>query len=74
MRYGTGFTNYLKSPNGYTFRVDAKFPNITKVPQNKNYKIIIRYHNIGVSGATAPYNTSESVNLMANNYIYYERL
>jgi hypothetical protein len=74
MRYGTIFNNYLKSPNGYTFRVDAKFPDVIKVPQNKNYKIIIRYRNIGVSGVTAPYNTSESVNLMANNYIYYERL
>jgi hypothetical protein len=74
MRYGSSlYDNYKKSPNGYTFRVDAKFPNVVKVLGSKNYKIIIRYYNIGVTGATSPYNTSESVNLMSNNYVYYER-
>jgi hypothetical protein len=75
MRYSSSlYDNYKKSPNGYTFRVDAKFPNVVKVAGSKNYKIIIKYYNIGVTGAISPYNTSESVNLMSNNYVYYQRI
>jgi hypothetical protein len=75
MRYGKQiFDTFKKSPNNYTFRVDVSFPDIIKITENNKFNIVIRYFNIGVPGAPSPYNTSESVNLMSNNYTYYERL
>jgi len=65
------------STNGYGFRMDVSLPNIQHpAVKTKDYKIIVKYFNIGVttSGVPSPYDTSESVELMSNNYVYYERI
>lgn len=64
------------STEGYTFRVNVKsfdFRN-SKALNNQDYKIIIKYFNIGVTGAPAPFNESENVELMSNNFTYYQRI
>jgi hypothetical protein len=67
----TLFNGYLTAPDKYNFRVDASFPDFNQVAtNNKNYKIIVKYFNIGVSG-TGTYATSENVELMSNNFTYY---
>jgi hypothetical protein len=71
------FTNL--STNGYGFRVDVSLP-LDDLEQlalkTKDYKIIVKYFNIGVTttGVPEPYRTSESVELMSNNYVYYQRI
>jgi hypothetical protein len=61
------------APNGYNFRVTASIPNFTsKTTNNKDYKLVVKYYNIGVTGTTFPYNTSESMELMSNTYVWYE--
>jgi hypothetical protein len=68
----TLFNGYTSAPDGYNFRVDASFPDFAQIANNnKNYKIIVRYYNIGVTG-TGTYATTRAVELMANNYVYYE--
>jgi hypothetical protein len=65
------------STNGYGFRMDVSLPDLEHpAVKTKDYKIIIKYFNIGVTttGVPAPYTTSESVELMSNNYVYYERI
>jgi hypothetical protein len=71
------FTNL--STNGYGFRVDVSLPldDLELLAlKTKDYKIIVKYFNIGVTttGVPEPYRTSESVELMSNNYIYYQRI
>jgi len=85
--YGTGSTGgvdggYAKysdyfndafGPNGYNFKVTASLPDFSSVATNsKDYKLIIKYYNIAVTGTTYPYNTSESIELMSNTYLWYQ--
>ena len=77
MRWSTSalFTNL--STNGYGFRMDVSIPSDKQQAlKTKDYKIIIKYYNIGhvATGVPTLYTTSESVELMSNNYIYYERI
>lgn len=68
----TLFNGYTTAPNNYNFRVDASFPDFDqKANNNKNFKIIVRYFNIKVTG-TGTYATTRAVELMANNYVYYQ--
>jgi hypothetical protein len=68
----TLFNGYLTAPDKYNFRVDVAFPDFDQIAtNNKTYKIIVKYFNIGVSG-TGTYATSESVELMSNNFVYYQ--
>ena len=65
------------SSNGYNFRVDVSLPDFDQtVLKTKDYKIIVKYYNIGVNLTDVPdlFKTSESVELMSNNYVYYERI
>jgi hypothetical protein len=86
--YGTGSTGgvdsgYVKysdyfddefGPNGYNFKVTAAIPNFSsKTKNNKDYKLIVKYYNIAVTGTTYPYNTSESIELMSNTYLWYQK-
>ena len=62
------------APNGYNFRVKVSIPNfVSKATNNKDYKLIVKYYNIAVTGTTYPYNTSESMELMSNTYLWYQR-
>lgn len=69
---------YQITPDGYNFRVDVSVPNfLQKSGRNKNYKIIVKYFNIGitdneVSGST--YSISESIELMSNSFILTEEI
>ena len=79
MRYTTGLSGLFTNigQNGYSFRVDAALPNFDQVAlKNKDYRIIVKYYNIGVSqtGVPVTYQTSESVELMSNNYTYYQQI
>lgn len=84
--YGTGSTGGVDSgyakysdyfndafgPNGYNFKVTASLPDFSSVATNsKDYKLIVKYYNIAVTGTTYPYNTSESIELMSNTYLWY---
>jgi hypothetical protein len=70
----TLFNGYLNAPEGYNFRVDASFPDFDQIAKNtKNYKIKIKYLNIGVFGAGSIYSVSESVELMSNTFVFYEQ-
>jgi len=77
---GTGtISNLFKtfSPDGYSFQVDVSLPDFDQVAlKNKDYKIIVKYYNIGVMGTGVPttYTTSESVELMSNRYVYYQQI
>ena len=69
--------NTTRNANGYGFRVDVSLPDFDQVAlKNKDYKIIVKYYNIGVttSGVPTAYTTSESVELMANKYVYYQQI
>jgi hypothetical protein len=69
----TLFDGYLTAPENYNFRVTASFPDFEQTPKNsKNYKIIVKYFNIGVAGTGGIYSVSEQVELMSDNYSYYE--
>jgi hypothetical protein len=85
--YGTGSTGGVDSgytkysdyfddafgPNGYNFKVTAAIPNFTsKTTNNKDYKLIVKYYNIAVTGTTYPYNTSEVIEHMSNTYVWYQ--
>jgi hypothetical protein len=66
------FDGYLSAPDGYNFRVDASLPTFSETAKkNKDYKIIVRYYNIGIDGAPYPYGYSESMNMMYQSYMYY---
>lgn len=66
------FNEYSNSPEGYNFRVHVSFPDFTRKSDNgKNYKLIVRYFNIGVSGASSPYDVSETIDLISENKFYY---
>ena len=71
----TIFTN--KSTNGYGFSVDVALPDFSqKSIKTKDYKIIVKYYNIGII-PTSPnvipsiYQTSESTEFMSSNVVYY---
>jgi hypothetical protein len=77
MRWSTANIFKFLSTNGYGFRMDVSLGNLERQAlKTKEYKIIVKYFNIGVttSGVPSPYNTSESVELMSNNYIYYQKI
>jgi len=69
------FNSYNQAPDNYNFRVKASFPDFDQIAKKtKNYKITIKYYNIGVSGAGSTYSNSESVELMSNSFVFYEQL
>ena len=69
------FNSYNQAPDSYNFRVKASFPDFDQIAKKtKNYKITIKYYNIGVSGAGSTYSNSESVELMSNSFVFYEQL
>ena len=74
-KYSDYFDNKL-APSGYNFRVDVTMPNVnSKAIGTKDYTLIVKYLNIGVTGSTtltAPYNTTEAVELMANVYPWFQ--
>jgi hypothetical protein len=84
--YGTGstggvdtgydyYSDYFNdmAENGYNFKVTASLPNFTGTTKNnKDYKLVVKYYNIGVTGTTYPYDTSESMELMSNTYLWYQ--
>lgn len=81
MDYGyTSYAAYFNDPfgpNGYNFRVDAEIPGFDKkVLDNKDYRLIVKYYNIGIAGTTLthPYDTSEAVELMSTVYPYFQVL
>lgn len=85
MRWSTSNIFKNVSTNGYGFRVDAALSFNTEEDalisalKTKDYKIIVKYFNIGVTSTTASdvplqYRTTESVELMSNNYIYYQKV
>ena len=79
MRYTTGLSGLFTNIglNGYSFCMDVSLPDFDQIAlKTKDYKIIVKYYNIGVTGTGVPttFTTSESVELMSNNYIYYERI
>jgi hypothetical protein len=68
------FNAHTNAPDGYNFRVDASFPDFDQIAKNtKTYKIKIKYLNIGVSGAGSTYSVSESVELMADTFVFYQQ-
>jgi hypothetical protein len=77
LKYSAGsdcdnWNNYKNAPNLYNFKVTASFPDFNQKSGNgKTYKIIVKYFNIGVSGASAPYNEDETVELMSNTFTYF---
>ena len=82
MRWSTSNIFKNVSTNGYGFRMDVALSFNTEEDalisalKTKDYKIIVKYFNLGVTttGVPSPYNTEESVELMSNNYIYYQRV
>jgi hypothetical protein len=85
MRWSTSNIFKNVSTNGYGFRMDvalsfnAEEDALISALKTKDYKIIVKYFNLGVTSATESdvplqYRTSESVELMSNNYIYYQKI
>ena len=72
-QYFDGYSN--ANPNGFYFKVTASIPDFARTAQNtRDYKLIIKYYNIGTTGTTLtyPYNTSEAVELMSNIYPWFQ--
>lgn len=69
----TLFNGYKTAPDGYNFRVDAAFPDFEQISNNgKDYKITVKYFNIGVP-TTGIYATTRAVELMSNTFVIYKR-
>jgi hypothetical protein len=71
--YYSDYFNDAGAPNGCNFKVTATIPDfISKSTKHKDYKLIIKYYNIAVTGTTSPYDTSESIELMSKSYVWYD--
>lgn len=75
LKYSDYFDN-TSAPGGYFFRVSVSMPNLTEIATgSKDYTLVVKYLNIGATGSTtltAPYNTTEAVELMSNVYPWFQ--
>ncbi len=68
----TLFEEWSYSHNGYNFRLDVNMPNFTtKASKTRDYKIIVKYYNIGIATILSePYRSGETIELASKEFIY----